>query len=530
MFERNTGFYQSYRVNTCTLKMNNKTFKDVCGVIDITSSSIKMGIYQKKKNEVIQIDNLDYPVTLGHEIYNEGQLSFESIGDLSRILARFQTVLHTYGTGSVRLISSSPMRDCNNKAIVSDRIKTFNDLNLEILSEDSEKSIIYYEIINSLSPKYLNGKMLISYIGTGSIGMAEVDNGMISSTSNIPFGSIKLNDILGSLHNEATDYHIVVDEYINSIFSKIDFLHKKFSSIILTGTELNTISEICGSTVGPDKIRTIPPENITKMYNSINLLSQEGIASRFNCSEESAGVIYTALSIYNAIIQMSVNSASFISPVADLKLSIARRQLIPGMMKNYRSFLYNNAINCAIHIADRFGCNKRHYTSSRTNSVTIFNKAKKIHGLSEDKCKLLEIAAILHDCGSFINQLQTSNSTYDILKCIDIFGITNDELVEIAHIGSCTDYNSLRSIHDQKDSKLIEIGKLAAIFQLANSLDISEKGKISIDKIKLEDDFLTIKAVSKVNSSFEKFSFSESSTFFKDIFGIEPQLTVKTLY
>ena len=63
-----------------------------------------------------------------------------------------------------------------------------------------------------------------------------------------------------------------------------------------------------------------------------------------------------------------------------------------------------------------------------------FDKIKTLHGLNPSYKLLLEIAAILHDCGYFINSKHHLNSNVDIVKYTDIYGLTDKTTLITAYI------------------------------------------------------------------------------------------------
>ena len=70
--------------------------------------------------------------------------------------------------------------------------------------------------------------------------------------------------------------------------------------------------------------------------------------------------------------------------------------------------------------------------------------------------------------------------------------------------------------------------KLAAIFRLANSLDKSQKQKVKDFKVKLDEERLIITIQSDENVRLEQWAFELCSPFFKDVFGLQPCLTIKS--
>ncbi len=87
--------------------MNKKKGGKCSAVIDIGSHLLRMRIAQLKKGEIAEIDRLEYPLHLGHEVFNEGTISFESLRELSRILHGYTETMEGYGVDQVRVVATT---------------------------------------------------------------------------------------------------------------------------------------------------------------------------------------------------------------------------------------------------------------------------------------------------------------------------------------------------------------------------------------------------------------------------------------
>ena len=188
--------------------MNKKLPGGPAAVIEIGSSAVRMRVSQLKHGEIEMLDSLEYPVFFGHEVFTTGRISFESLRQLSSILTKFTTALEGYNCKNVRVVSSTVMREAENRSFVIDQLKIHNNLHLEILEYSEEKALICSEIIRLLKEesKIEMKDALIAYVGTGSIGVALYDGKAICTSQNIPIGSLKLHDALGALSRECDDF------------------------------------------------------------------------------------------------------------------------------------------------------------------------------------------------------------------------------------------------------------------------------------------------------------------------------------
>ena len=513
--------------------LNKKSAGGPAAVIEIGSSAVRMRVSQLRRGEIETLDALEYPVYLGHEVFNDGRISFEGLRLLSSILEKFTAALADYGCKNVRVVSSTVMREAENRSFVADQLKIHNNLNLEILEYSAEKALICSETIRILrqQSKLDMKDTVIAYVGTGSIGIALFDGSAISVSQNIPIGSLKLHDTLSTLNQESNAFYPVIEEYLDIVFNRVDISPEEIRSIVLTGSDLDLVAFACGAEKSGD-LYTISAKKLRAAYNEVRSMSYSAIARRYNISEDRAEILYTALSIYTGMLRLSRDQAKIVCPDVDICDVITRHMLVPGAQKDYEAQTRTRAIVPARRLAGKYTCHGVHSAAVAAFATALFDKMKKVHGLSEDKKLILELAAVLHSCGQYINVRTHTQCSFDLIKNFDIFGLTSEQLLLTAFVSGynefavpgSSDYRYLRL----SEEKRLEIAKLVAIFRLSNALDKSKRQKLRLNKIKITNDKLEIKVDTADNALLEKWAFEECAGFFKEVFGLSPELHIRS--
>lgn len=512
--------------------MNKKYTANTAAVVEIGSNSVSMQIAQLKKGEISVLDTLEYPVALGHDVFETGLISFERLRELSGVLVKFSAVRQSYGIEKSTVISCTVLREAANRSLVSDQLAVQNRVSVRILEDSEEKAFIYSEVIRRLreTPSLPEGNSMIAYIGSGSIGVAVFDGKKIIDCQNIPMGALKLHDMMGALYRRSDEFHIMIEEYLDSILGRIDLKSYQIKNLILTGPEAETIARFSGAEEenGILRIRT---KKLAGLYDSIRSMTAEKLSLRFGVPEEKATVLYTALSIHAAMLRFCPEAESVLSPSVTISQAVMRHTLMPKAETEFRDYVRESALACAEHTASRFHCSQSHTAVIREYACRIFDKMKKIHGLDAHKRLLLELAAILHSCGSYVSVRRHNSCTFDLVKGMDLFGLCQRDVIAVA----CMAGNDEGSVPPDvggfpllSEAEKIEISKLTAIFRLANALDKSHKGKIKNLKIGMEEDKILFRADAGCNTMLEQWAFEECSAFFKEVFGLSPELLIKS--
>lgn len=509
--------------------MNKKSAARAAAVIEIGSNNVRMRVSQWTKGTVATLDRLEYPVNLGHDVFSNGDISFDSLRELSSVLSKFTAALRSYNIEKPKVISCTALREAKNRALVVDQLKVRNGLEVSVLEDSQEKSYIYREVIEGLGDtKLQKGNTMIAYVGSGSIGIAIYDGQKVTYSQNISMGALKLHDALDRLRQSADDFYYIVEEYLDTIFNRVAISDFQVNNLILTGSQLELIARLCESKGTPYEIDV---EKLSSLYQSIRSATLESISNRFEITEERAALLYTSLSIYNSLLRFCPQTKTVISPVVDISEAILRYSLVPKAEVGLATYLRESALACAETTAKSFGCNLEHSCSIGQIACQIFDKLKKVHGLDSSKRLLLELAATLHSCGSFVNVRQHNQCTFDLIKGMDLFGLRQKEVMETAFVAGSIS-SSLTSEENPDFALLpieerIVISKLSAIFRLANALDKSHRHKLRDLKIHLEDDQVLFKAKAAENTLLERWAFQDSAQFFKEVFGLSPELSIK---
>lgn len=516
------------------LFVNKKKGGRIAAVIDIGSNMLKMRIAQLRKGEVAPVDRLEYPLRLGHEVFHEGKISFESLRELSNILHGFSKIMSEYGVDQYKVVATTALRDAKNRDYVIDQLKIQNDMTVEILEDDQEKTLIYSEILNSLStmPDLPAGNSLISFIGAGTIGLTVFDGKNMVFSQNISIGSLKLHDMLSSIAGDTEEFFTFVEEYLDLTVGHIALPHtnSKIPSLILAGNEIEMIAKACG--VEPDNGRYLmAAEQVKELYSRICSMTPAKISEKYGISDMNAEILYSALAIYTKLVKLT--EAQFIAcPKVELWDALLRQMLLPKSRAAYETHVVENALSCARVIARRYRCTPEHADKIWDFACKIFDKTKSLHGMDAKKRLMLELACILHDCGYYINNSKAHlRSTFDLIKNIDIYGLTDEEVMIVAFLCrydefTVPSYDDLEFVSLDRKKRLL-VSKLSAILRMANALDKSQKQKLDDIKVKLEDDRLIIAAQSAQSAHLEKWAFDLCAPFFQEVFGVSPVLSVK---
>jgi exopolyphosphatase/guanosine-5'-triphosphate,3'-diphosphate pyrophosphatase len=187
-----------------------------------------------------------------------------------------------------------------------------------------------------------------------------------------------------------------------------------------------------------------------------------------------------------------------------------------------------HALASARQLARKYKADLIHAENVKQHALKLFDYLKEEFGLTKNQRFYLEIAALLHDVGKFIDYKQHNYHGQYLVNSETIFGLSDSERVVIANLilEHCGELSKKREIPSGLLSKEEQVGiaKIAAILRLAEVLDGSHKQKISDLTFEKTDVDLVIRTATTHDLSVERGGVLAQSQIFEDVFGLKPLL------
>ena len=509
-----------------TLKVRKKNAA-VAGVIDIGSNGIRLKIGQNIKNKYSVIEEIEYPLNLGRDTFNLGKISFEKADQCCAILKDFLQVCTEYGVKEPKVVATTAIREASNRDYVLDQIKIQTGTQVKILDNQEEKYYIF-RMMCSLIQKEDKCSALMAYIGSGNLGVSCLENGDINYAQNIKLGSLRINELFEMTQQYSKDYYIVVEEYLESIINNLEgYIPETIQNFVVSGSDIRTICALC-SAEARENVYYIDKERLVRLYDEIKYKSVALIQRDYNLPYEKAEVILPAICIYNSFLTFT-KAEKIIAPYVHLVDGLIYELLYPKDFAIINKDFTRGTLLSARNIAKRFNCDGSHAATVEKYALTIFDKMKKEHDLSQRERLILQVAAILHDVGKYVNQLSAYKHSYEIISNLDIIGLSAKEIEIAANI--C--YYYVKSDMRRTEFMLLSareriiIAKLSAILRLADSLDRSHRHKFDTIAVKVTDEKIMITIQTDKNVELEEWYFDLKADFFEEVFGIKSVLSVK---
>ncbi|MDO5145966.1 MAG: HD domain-containing protein [Eubacteriales bacterium] len=503
--------------------------------IVIGSKNLLMKIYEiSPANGIKTMNSIRHEYELGKEAYGVGRISFAQIEEISTVLNQFLLHMKEYGVKEYRCYATSAVRNAENQLSVLNQIKLRTGINVEMLSNSELRFQMYkgIQLAEIDFDKVIQKNTAILDIGSGSVQVSLFDKKALYLTQNLDIGTAKVREILETVEHNALDYISVMEEYIQyeiDMFRSNFLKEKDIKNVIAIGDEIKNLKRI----VPELKLDlTVNYEQICYIFKKIKRASYQDLAVKYGLSIEDARMTLPSVIIYKKFLEISRAETVYICGTNLCDGSVVDYALKTGKIKINHDY-YQDIIASVKYIGKRYRANKVHAEYVSELACELFDRTQKFHGLSKRDRLVLEISAILHDIGKFVNMNQPGKNGYQLIISTEIMGISHREREEVANVvlyntEHLPGINHLDSLFLR--TEYLRIAKLTAILRLANVLDRGHGQKYRNHSIMRKGKELIITVEAERDITLEISLFDKKANFFSETLGIKPVLRQKRTF
>lgn len=517
------------------------------GAIDVGSYIYEMKIFELSKKEGIkQIDNIRHMLDLGTDTYQTGKISRAHLVQVKKLLTESKAIMDHYKVEAYRAYGTSAFREMKNASMVLSQIEAETGVHIDLL-ENTEQRFMDYKSAAFYADKF--GKLLeqptaIVDFGGGSIQISLFEKDRLVATQNLRMGVLRIHEQLSRIGARSVQNVSLVEELVNSqlmVFKKL-YLNKdsNIKNLIIIDDYISDAARI-GSNFAGVGGRMIPgamgqaefidAEALSGFIEKTALENSMDLSARLAISEDRVPLLGITCVMLRCIVKVLKAELIWI-PGVTLCDGIGYDY---ALSKHYISSTHDfeqDILACALQIGKRYkGIEERQKTIEKI-SLQIFDSMKRIHGMKSRERLLLQISALLHDCGKYISMNRLAECSYNIIRSTEIIGLSAREQEIVANVVRFNHDPFLYYEERDRECTLTRkdymvVTKLTAILRLANGLDRSHKKKFNDLRIRLREQQLQITVSTKKDITLEKGLFAYRAAFFEEVFSVRPVIKQK---
>ncbi len=497
----------------------------------IGSTETEMKLYEVSPRKGFHmIDCLSCRIDLGNDAYERDALSTAKVERLLETLTEYRTIMEEYHVDSYRMVGTSALREIRTSLITKDYIEKRTGLKLTVLSNSEQRFLDYKSIASqteSFESVIKKGTAIVN-IGGSSLQISVFDKDKLITTQNIRIGKITTRSRFYPLAKNNQHFEQMLKELLAHEIAGFEKLYQKdreISTLIATNKELQLLFR----SLHPQRESLIiTKKELVEAYDKIVHMNPEDIAR--TCSIATEFSMFVGPSVIICLFLMEhFESDSVWVPEISIGDGLAYDYAIDNKAIKKQHAFDEDIIAASRNIAKRYKSNQAHIRNVEELSLTIFDKTKKIHMLGDRERLLLQISAILHNCGKYISLTDVADCAYNILMTTEIIGLNHAERQIVANVvrfntATFQYYEDLARVSSVSREEFIVISKLTAMLRAANALDRSHHQRIRSINVAVKGNELVLTVKSNEDLTLEKGTLEEKDSLFEEVFNLKPIL------
>lgn len=506
--------------------------------ISIGSSETEMKIFEfSPRRGMKEIDCINTRLNLGLDVFKMNRISTKNIDELCLVLNEFKRIMNGYRVEDYKVCATSAFRESKNILVLQDYIEKQTGLSIEVLG-NSEQRFLDYKAIASVTAEFetiIQNATAIVDIGGSSMQISLFDKDKLITTQNIRIGNVTTKEKLAPYEKSRAHFETMVTELLNHELAGFNKLYQKdrqIKNLIVVGG--NLIELMKRFQKANKKITSVSKEQFLEVYGRIVNLNADELAAGFDISTEKAPIIGPSALYCKCLIE-NFGVETVWLPGFSLNDGLAYDYAEKKRYIKCSHSFEEDIIAAARSISKRYKCSQAHIRNLEGIALQVFDRMKKVHGLSERDRLLLQISVILHNCGKFISLEDVSECAYNIIMATEIIGLSHTEREMIAYTvkfntSAFPDYDDFDTGTSIGSRDYLRIAKLTAILRLVNALDRTHKQKCSDVTVTLKEHELKITAATHEDLTLEAGTFREKADFFESVFHVQPVFRQKKTF
>ncbi|MEP7134105.1 MAG: Ppx/GppA phosphatase family protein [Chloroflexota bacterium] len=495
--------------------------------IDVGSNAMRMVVGEVDEAwRVNTLENIRLPVRLGQDVFSKGYLEQEIIQQTEEAFLRFKHVAENYGVQRLRAVATSAAREASNGDLLISRVLQASGIELEVISGEEEARLIHLAVVHALNLK--NKRTLLIDIGGGSVEVTISNGQNIISTESYTMGTVRLLERLGTQNDSKHVFGKLVREYAEAARYRIerDIGAEKIQVCAGTGGNVEEIGRLRQKLFKGDSDHYVTLDELAELIERLNRLSVEERIRKLKLRPDRADVILPACIVLH-MIASEAHVKQIAIPNVGLKDGILL-DIAEDLSRSPRPQRREQAWESALHLGRKFQFDEKHACLTAKLAACLFEQSKPLHELDNSHVLLLEVAALLHDIGHFINTVDHEKHGYYLLNVNRLIGLTVREQNIVANLiryhrkqAPTTDDDSYKAL-PQKDR--VVVNKLTALLRLADAMDVSHANPVTGLTLQKTKSGWQIKLLGKSDLMLENWSLSKRKSLFEEVFGVNLEI------
>lgn len=478
---------------------------------DIGSNAVKVRIVELADGLRKVLFDARYPIRLGTSVFETGELSS---GDIESTVSAFEEIsaaCRSYSVLRSRIVATSAMREAANKDALVDAVHKTSGLTIDVISGTEEARLLSKGLRPDLKE---NSHNLILDIGGGSTELVyTTEKHEIETMHSVRLGAVRLQQMISTASPISKKDHAVLETCVQNVLEKchLPVISRKTNTVGVGGAIRAIADVVVGAT------DQFTQNDLEKAIRTFRDLTFEEMAEKHGLDLRRAQIMLPGMLIVAGIMDLySIEN-----------ITVSSRGLRDGLLEDLidssDAISTPDLFTFASAVGHKYRFDEAHGRHVAMLSVSLFDQLKSVHKLDLEARQLLQVAALLHDCGQFISYSKHHKHSYYLILNEDF---PNLSLLQQQIIATIARYHrkSAPKPHHEEFAKLSPdvqdvVAKCSAILRLADALDRGHRQLVEAVTVDVSRQNITVMANARQHVFLELSAAQKKGQFFETLVG-----------
>jgi exopolyphosphatase / guanosine-5'-triphosphate,3'-diphosphate pyrophosphatase len=471
-------------------------------IIDMGSNSVRMIIMKIFDNGSYKmIDQAKEMVRLSEGMAEDNMLQPAAVKRTVVALKLFRKFIEYYDVGKTIAVATAGVRNAVNGDEFIRKVIDETGFEFDVIPGEMEAYYDYLGVINTIAVD----NCVILDIGGGSTEIIHVEKRRVKNSVSIPFGAVNMTEkFLGKGETDKEKLE-KLEIFIREKLKGLGWLDEIAElPVVGLGGSIRTVAKINKREKGYfiEGLHNYIMElsEVREVYKNVTEAKNSERKEMPGLQKDRADIIAAGLVPLKVLMEY-INSKMLVVSGNGLREGVFYKLYLERL--GFKDELVTNVLQHSIfNTLKKYDVGIPHSYHIRKLSLEMYDQLQEMHGLNRNNRKLLEVGALLHDIGLYLDYYNHHSHGFYLALNSGINGISNKELVMCAFIIGMHRSESLKK--DWNDYKLYmsksdyeAVKKLSLFVRAAEELDRNEYGSVEAMHCSLEEDKVKINLVSK---------------------------------
>ena len=496
-------------------------------VVDIGASAIRLTVADTGTGEPINIlEEASRGVLLGNDTFTHGKLQAATVEATLKALEGFRRIMDTYGVVRYRAVATSAVREAQNRETFIDRVRLRTGIDVEIIDGSEEIRLTYMAVQARLRghESLTSDNALLAEVGGGSGDISFLRKGEPTQSGTYALGSIRMRQSVASWQGSHEQHVRLLRRHIHNVVEDIRRempLREARHFIALGGDMRFAASRILGDVGSDGALAVLMKDAFVAFCDEVVAYEVDDLIERFHLAQADAETLVPALLAYRELL-LETAAERVLVPDASLRagllLDLARSEEGHGIED-----FGGQVLASAAALGEKYRYDAPHARQVAHLASRLFEELKAEHGLLARDRLLLQVAALLHDVGIYVNVRGHHKHSQYILSVSEIFGLSRDDMAVVANVAryhrrATPQKSHLPYMALDSDTRVV-VNKLAAILRVANALDADHLQKVKEVRVISEGDRWVLEVEGAGDLTMERLAALARADLLTEVFG-----------